>query len=224
MTTEHEQHGHDADELGRRHDPRHGESSLDWDDRYSRAEHMWSGNPNSSLVAFVEDLEPGSVLDVGCGEGADAIWLAGRGWQVTALDVSQVAIDRGRIEAQRVGVDVEWLHCGLLEAPLSSEGFTLVSAQYPALLRTETHDAGRALLSAVALHGYLLFVHHADIDVELALSHGCNPNDYVSPDDVAALLDSDWNIIFNGRRPREVTTGAGAGHVEDVVVFARRHR
>jgi SAM-dependent methyltransferase len=224
MTTETEQHGHDADEHERRHDPHPGQSSLDWDERYSRAEHMWSGNPNSSLVAFVEGLEPGSVLEVGCGEGADAIWLAGRGWQVTALDVSQVALDRGRIEAQRVGVDVQWLHFGLLEATLSSDGFTLVSAQYPALLRTETHDAGRALLSAVASHGYLLFVHHADIDVELALSHGCNPDDYVSPADIAALLDSDWDVIFNGRRPRVVTTGAGAGHVEDFVVFARRVR
>jgi len=224
MTTEHGPHGYDPDELGRRHDPQPAESNVDWDKRYSGVETMWSGNPNSSLVALVKDLEPGSVLDVGCGEGADAIWLAGRGWQVTALDVSRVAIDRGRIEAQRVGVDVEWLHCALLEATLPIEGFTLVSAQYPALLRTESHDASRALLSAVALGGYLLFVHHADIDVELALSHGCNPENYVSPADVVARLDSDWDVIFNSRMPRILTTGAGAGHVDDVVVFARRVR
>jgi SAM-dependent methyltransferase len=183
---------------------------------------MWSGNPNSSLVALVDNLEPGSVLDVGCGEGADAIWLAGRGWRVTALDVSKVAIDRAKVHAQDAGVEVQWLHSGLLEADVSSHAFTLVSAQYPALLRTTSHDAERALLAAVAPRGYLLFVHHADIDVEVVRSHGCDPDDYVSPDDVASLLDSDWKIISNERRPRVVTAGAGAGHVEDIVVFARR--
>ncbi len=224
MTSDYEQNGHDVDERGRRHGPPYSESSLDWDERYSSTERMWSGDPNSSLVAFVEDLDPGTALDVGCGEGADAIWLTRRGWQVVALDVSEVAINRGRDEAQRAGVEVQWLHAGLLEATLPSEGFTLVSAQYPVLLRTETHEAGRALLTAVAPNGYLLFVHHADIDVELALSHGCDPNDYVSPADVAALLDGDWDLLFNARRPRVLSTGAGAGHTEDFVVFAQRVR
>jgi SAM-dependent methyltransferase len=222
MSTHHESQDHDADQRGRHHDPDFQRTPVDWDERYSSAEQMWSGNPNSSLVALVENLEPGSVLDVGCGEGADAIWLAGRGWRVTALDVSKVAIDRGKVHAQKAGVEVQWLHSGLLEADVSSHAFTLVSAQYPALLRTTSHDAERALLAAVEPRGYLLFVHHADIDVEVARSHGCDPDDYVSPDDVASLLDSDWKIISNERRPRVVTAGAGAGHVEDIVVFAQR--
>ena len=223
--TSHDESAHQgAERLDRPRDPNLQSAPLDWDERYSSAEQMWSGNPNSTLVALVENLEPGSVLDVGCGEGADAIWLADRGWQVTAIDVSRVAIDRGKAHAQKAGVDVEWRHCGLLEANVPPQGFTLVSAQYPALLRSESHDAERALLSAVAPGGHLLFVHHADIDVELALSHGCNPDDYVSPADVVALLHGDWKVIFNERRPRAVAAGAGAGHVEDLVVFAQRTR
>src|SRR4051812_15348151 len=66
-----------------------------WDERYGSTERVWSGAPNPQLVAEVSDLRPGTVLDAGCGEGGDAHWLAARGWQVTALDVSAVALDRG---------------------------------------------------------------------------------------------------------------------------------
>ena len=64
-----------------------------WDEHYSSAEQLFSNNPNPVLVAEVADLSPGRALDLGCGEGADARWLAQRGWQVTAVDISQVAID-----------------------------------------------------------------------------------------------------------------------------------
>jgi len=63
-----------------------------WDDRYRSAPAIWSGNPNPRLVEHVADLAPGAALDVGCGEGADAIWLAARGWKVTGIDVSTVAL------------------------------------------------------------------------------------------------------------------------------------
>ncbi|WP_338037967.1 class I SAM-dependent methyltransferase [Nocardiopsis halophila] len=67
-----------------------------WDDRYSSEERLFSGNPNGVLVAEVEGLAPGRALDLGCGEGADAVWLAERGWHVAAVDISQVALDRRR--------------------------------------------------------------------------------------------------------------------------------
>lgn len=65
-----------------------------WDERYRSAHSLWSGNPNRHLVAEAADLTPGAALDAGAGEGADAIWLAGRGWQVTAVDISGVALGR----------------------------------------------------------------------------------------------------------------------------------
>jgi SAM-dependent methyltransferase len=201
-----------------------GGSDSDWDERYSEAEQIWSGEPNASLVSAVRGLEPGTALDVGCGEGADAIWLAGLDWRVTAIDVSEVALRRAREAAGRVNVEVEWLHAGLLQATLPAGGFDLVSAQYPALLRTPTHDAEHSLLSAVAPQGHLLVVHHADVDVEEARSHGFDPNDYVFPADVASILDDGWEVIVDERRPRHVVAGAGAGHTHDVILHAQRLR
>ncbi len=65
-----------------------------WNERYRSSERVWSGNPNPQLVAEVAGLAPGRALDVGCGEGADAIWLARRGWDVVATDISGVALER----------------------------------------------------------------------------------------------------------------------------------
>jgi hypothetical protein len=77
-----------------------------------------------------------------------------------------------------------------------------VSAQYPALLRTPGAEAEHALLAAVASGGTLIVVHHADIDRTEALAHGFDPDDYVSPADVASVLDDGWQIEVDERRPR----------------------
>src|SRR5258705_2397341 len=71
--------------------------AAEWDARYSERDGtMWSGRPNGRLVAEADGLTPGRALDVGCGEGADAIWLARRGWTVTAIDISHVAVSPAR--------------------------------------------------------------------------------------------------------------------------------
>lgn len=195
---------------------------IDWDQRYASAEHIWSGQPNTALVSETRGLRPGRALDVGCGEGADALWLADQGWDVIALDVSQVALDRAADQAERAGVQVRWLHAGLVEAALPAGSFDLVSAQYPALLRTETHEAELALLKAVAPGGVLLVVHHPTPTQEQAEAHGFNPDDYLSPADVAAVLDGRWRLEVDETRPRHVTTGAGSAHTQDIVMRARR--
>jgi SAM-dependent methyltransferase len=216
--------------------PRHGDDhrppdlpapdggAAEWDARYTEADRVWSGNPNGALVTEVAGLPPGRALDVGCGEGADAVWLAGHGWDVTALDVSQVALDRAALHAEQAGVQVRWMRAGLVEASLSPGAYDLVSAQYPALRRTPTAEAERALLAAVAPGGLLLVVHHADVDADHARARGFDPADYVQPADVAALLDDDWHLEVDETRPRTVETGAGAGHTLDQVLRARRLR
>jgi hypothetical protein len=118
---------------------------------------------------------------------------------------------------------IRWVRAGLVEAGLPDRGFDLVSAQYPALLHTSDHAPERALLSAVAPGGTLLVVHHA-IDVKHGQAHGFDPADYVSPADVASLLDEDWALEVDEQRPRHVATGAGAHHTRDVVLRARRLR
>jgi SAM-dependent methyltransferase len=197
-------------------------SDAEWDGRYATADQLWSGQPNATLVAEVSDLEPGRALDVGCGEGADAVWLASHGWRVTAIDVSLLALQRATTSAKPSGVRVEWGHAGLLEAPLPPAGFDLVTAHYCALLHTPTREAERALLAAVAPGGHLLVVHHADIDIEEAKAHGFDPALYVNPGDVGTLLDEHWQVTWDERRPRLLQTGAGAGHSHDVVLHARR--
>ena len=193
-----------------------------WDQRYASMEQMWSGQPNAPLVSETRGLRPGRALDVGCGEGADALWLAEHGWDVTALDVSRVALDRAANHGERVGVQVRWLHAGLVDAALPPASYDLVSAQYPALLRTDDNDAELALLEAVAPGGVLLVVHHPTPSKEQANAHGFDPDDYVSSADVAVLLDDRWRIEVDETRPRNVTTGAGSAHTQDVVLRARR--
>ncbi|MER5740584.1 methyltransferase domain-containing protein [Streptomyces sp. NPDC002262] len=198
----------------------------EWDSRYSERRQLWSGQPNGALVAEVADLPPGRVLDVGCGEGADAIWLARSGWDVTALEVSGVALARAAAHARDAGVEVRWVHAGLAEAALPPASFDLVSAQYPALLRTPGATAERALLDAVAPGGTLLLVHHAGMDERHPDQEGgFDPADYVWPSMVAALLGDDWRVEVDEERPRVVPEGgAGAHHADDVVLRARRLR
>jgi SAM-dependent methyltransferase len=213
------------------HDPEHasirrmgGDGPAEWDARYAEVDKVWSGNPNATLVTEVAGLPPGRALDVGCGEGADAVWLARHGWDVTALDVSQVALERAALHAEQAGVRVRWIHAGLLDASLSPGVFNLVSAQYPVLRRSPKNEAERALLAAVAPGGVLLVVHHADIDPEHARMRGFDPADYVQPAQVASLLDDDWQLEVDETRQRTVETGAGAGHSVDQVLRARRLR
>lgn len=194
----------------------------DWNRRYESAEQVWSGQPNGALVSAVGDKAPGRALDVGCGEGADAIWLAQHGWDVLALDVSAVALQRAQRAAAKARAAVEFLHAGLLEAVLPVNGFDLISVQYPALSRTPDKEAERALLGAVAPGGMLLVVHHADVDMERAKAHGFDPGSYVSHEDLIATLGSEWHIQIAERRPRHIVGGGGSHHGDDLVLKATK--
>ncbi|MGH3439536.1 MAG: class I SAM-dependent methyltransferase [Sciscionella sp.] len=198
-------------------------SAADWDERYS-GDRIWSGNPNGALLAEVAELDSGRALDVGCGEGADSVWLARQGWQVTALDISAKAVEHTKTLAAEAGVQVEGVTAGLLDAPLADAAYDLVSAMYPALLRTPTAEAEQRLLGLVAPGGTLLVVHHADVDRDHALEQGYDPDDYVSPDDVRALAveRGGWNVVADEHRERGNVLGAGAHHHHDLVVRLAR--
>lgn len=200
------------------------EQAAEWDARYSEsADAMWSGRPNGRLVAEVSGITPGTALDVGCGEGADAIWLASRGWAVTAIDVSNVAVARAQQAAEAAGATVEWLCGDALGTPFARASFDLVSMQYPALPVAAGADSVRALVDAVRPSGIVLAVFH-DLDDdhrEHMKSRGFDPADYFDADRLADLLADDFTIELHAVEPR-IDPPPGNPHIADVVLRARR--
>ena len=196
----------------------------EWDARYTEGEGtMWSGRPNGRVVAEVQGLEPGRALDVGCGEGADAVWLASRGWTVTAIDVSAVAVGRARAAADAAGVVVTWRTADVLRSPLPAASFDLVSLQYPALPKAAGEAGVRALLDTVAPGGVLLAVYH-DLDAGHHEHHadaGFDPADYVGADDLRRLLAGGYTVERDEVAPR-LDPPPDNPHIADVVLRARR--
>ncbi|MFZ2034560.1 MAG: class I SAM-dependent methyltransferase [Candidatus Dormiibacterota bacterium] len=195
----------------------------EWDARYSEpGGALWSGRPNGRLVVEVAGLTPGRALDVGCGEGADAIWLARNGWTVVAIDISAVAVGRGQEAAELAGVAVEWICADALRTAFPAGSFELVSLQYPALPKAAGELAVRELLNAVRPGGLLLAVYH-DLDDEHRehmKSRGVDPADYVDADDLGRLLDNDFTVE-RLLEPR-IDPPAGNPHIADIILRARR--
>ncbi|PSL01311.1 methyltransferase family protein [Haloactinopolyspora alba] len=195
-----------------------------WDERYQSHDQLFSGEPNGVLVAEVSELAPGQALDVGCGEGADALWLARRGWQVTAVDISRVALQRAAAAGTDVDGRVAWKYGDLTTAPPPPGAFDLVSVQYFPLLRQAGHDGLRGLLAAVAPGGTLLFVGHDLAEVPPRPEDGFEPSDYYQPSEIAALLADDWTVLVDETRARSAPAPAGTHHTHDTVLRARRLR
>ncbi|MEU6829300.1 class I SAM-dependent methyltransferase [Nocardia beijingensis] len=136
-----------------------------WEAFYQERERVWSGRPNFLLVREIEALAPGTALDLGCAEGADAIWLAERGWRVTAVDVSETALARARTNAarQELSGEIDWQRHDL-DHTFPAGQFDLVTAQYlhsPAAKDGERTRILRRAAEAVAPGGLLLIVGHA---------------------------------------------------------------
>ena len=145
-------------------------NAAEWNSRYSKSGRMWSGNPNGALVDIAKRLAPGRALDVGCGEGADAVWLASHGWQVTGVDPSSVALERA--QARDAEAAVTWVNAGIQEFTASerSRGYDLVSAMYLVIEAPHPATGIGYLTELVAPGGYLLFVHHV-VDPEHLRKH-----------------------------------------------------
>jgi SAM-dependent methyltransferase len=194
-----------------------------WDERYQESDRVWSGNPNVVLVAEVSDLPPGRALDLGCGEGADAIWLAKRGWQVTAVDISSVALRRAAAHAAGENVTVDWQRHNL-EHTFPDGEFDLVSAQF--LHSWKDFDRDKILrraAEAVAPGGVLLIEGHMDHG---PFPHGDHEVRFPTPDEVIAALrlGDGWEILTKEIHPRQQTgpDGKPATRTDSTVKLRRR--
>lgn len=183
-----------------------------WDSRYAEHHHMWSGEPNAVLVQEAADLEPGTALDLGCGEGADAVWLARRGWRVTAVDISGVALERAAGHAEEAGVAdrVDWQRRDLA-ASFPEGSYDLVSAQFlhsPADM--PRGEVLRAAAAAVAPGGILLVVGHAGPPPWDPDAH---PGVHLpTPEEVReslALPEDDWEVLRSDEHERVQTAPDG---------------
>lgn len=132
-----------------------------WDQRYAASGLVWSSGPNRFVAEALEGLSPGRALDLACGEGRNALWLAGLGWQVDALDFSAVALEKGR--ALEGGLDlpgrVRWLHGDALTHELSGP-YDVALLAYLQLPAGERRTACRRAFASLRVGGTFLLVAH----------------------------------------------------------------
>ena len=197
------------------------EAEWFWEDHYRRRGRVWSGRPNPVLVDVVGGLRPGTALDLGCGEGGDAIWLARQGWRVTAVDVSATALDRAAADAATAGVAgrIDFRQHDLA-LTFPSGAFDLVSAQY--LHSPIEFPRARVLqeaAGAVAPGGLLLVVDHASV----------RPGSWADPGETLAplgLTPDEWHTERLEAREREATgpPGKRATHTDNIAAVRRLSR
>jgi SAM-dependent methyltransferase len=201
-----------------------------WDERYGSTDRVWSGNANPQLVATVTDLAPATALDVGSGEGADAIWLASRGWRVTGIDVSGVALGRAAERAAEAGAEIAgritWQQADVLSWDPAPRQFDLVSAQFMQLPGPALESLHRRLAAAVRPGGTLLIVGHHPADLETSAGRPHLPGLMFTAEQVAAVLDpDDWQIVTAAAPERQtVDPDGGSITIRDAVLHAVRRR
>ncbi|MFB9849996.1 FAD-dependent oxidoreductase [Micromonospora andamanensis] len=199
-----------------------------WEERYRSKPAVWSGRPNPQLVSEVTGLAPGRALDVGSGEGADAVWLAERGWQVHAVDISSVALQRAAGQARAAGAEVaariEWTQADLTAWSPPSDAYDLVSAQFMHLPPQPRREVFGRLADAVAPGGLLLIVGHHPRDLRSTAHRMHYPEMMYTAEQIAAELDpARFEVLTAQARPRTVTDPDGRDiTVHDAVLVARR--
>jgi len=201
---------------------RPGFAREDWNARYAQKELLWSAEPNRLFAAEVGGLAPGRALDLACGEGRNAVWLAERGWRVTGVDFSDVALAKAAELAARRGVDVDWVVADVLEYDPEPGAFDLVAILYLQLPHDELERAVRAGAGAVAPGGTLFVLGHDSAN----LADG-----YGGPKDAAVLYTPDSLLPALGEllveraetvQRRVALDGGGESVALDALVVARR--
>jgi 2-polyprenyl-3-methyl-5-hydroxy-6-metoxy-1,4-benzoquinol methylase len=197
-----------------------------WEERWAQAlsqhaEVVAQRPPNAHLVAELEDVQPGIALDAGCGHGADTLWLAARGWQVTAVDFSTTALAYARSIAEAAGADVagriDWVEGDLTTWAPEPGRYDLVACLY-VHMADSVQETVRRLAAGVAPGGTLFLVGHRPIDPATGAETAAANQVQVSVEAAMDALDpGGWELIVAEERPR-ATPGTGV----DAVIRAQR--
>lgn len=188
-----------------------------WDERYAAAELVWSRGPNQFVEVECADLPPGTAVDLAAGEGRNAIWLAGRGWRVTAVDFSRVALDKGRTLAG--DLDVDWV-CADATTWTPAAPVDLVVVAYLQVPAADRRAAVRHAVASLRPGGTFVLVAHDTTNLTDGTGGPQDASVLMTADDVLADLDGlDVDVVRAGRVERVVATDDGHGGEEQRTAY-----
>jgi len=194
-----------------------------WNRRYAGSDFVWTAQPNRFLVVETAGLPPGRALDVACGEGRNAVWLAGQGWLSTGVDFSDVALAKARRLAEARGVKAEWVQGDVVTHRPNERAYDLVIVFYLQLAEAPRRQALRAAADAVAAGGTLLVVAHDSSNLEHGYGGPQDPAVLYTGADVAADLDgAGLELERADVVERPVQTPEGERTALDLLFRARR--
>ncbi len=196
-------------------------NSRDWDKRYQEKKLVWSAGPNQFVESEVASLAPGRALDVACGEGRNALWLADQGWTVTALDYSPVAIEKAKARSSEIGANITWQ---VADATTDIDGrYDLILYAYLHLPRAQTERSLALAKQALAPGGTLLIVGHDIRNIEEGIGGPQDASILFGPHDFEAMLTG-LEIEAAETVERPVNKEGQVHQALDVLVRARKDR
>ncbi len=193
-----------------------------WNDRYRDSELVWSAGPNQFVEAICADLPPGRSIDLAAGEGRNALWLAERGWHSTAVDFSDVAIDKMRRIAERRGVDLTGEVADLTTYEPATAAYDLVLFNYLQLPADQLDPILTRAAGAVAPGGTFLLVNHDLANLDGGYGGPQSPAVLTTPEQVVAAIGDELVIERAEVVERHVQTADGERVALDTLVLARR--
>lgn len=201
--------------------------SCAWDERYSGNDLVWSSGPNSWVEQVAAELPVGRVLDLAGGEGRNALWLAGRGWQATVVDFSQVALDRARALAGERFASVDGRltteRADLLTYQPEPGSYDLVLVVYLHLVADARRTVLRMAANAVAPGGLLFVVAHDSTNLASGFGGPQDPSVLYTAEEAAAdIADCGLEILRCEAGSRTVDTDEGPRHAVDALLLTRK--
>ncbi len=187
----------------------------EWNERYRASELVWSAGPNQFVEAELAGLPPGRAVDLGAGEGRNAIWLARRGWRVTAVDFAQAGLDKGRTLAD--GLDIEWVCADATAWRAEEPAYDVALVAYLQVPAPDRRAAVRNAFAALRDGGTFLLVAHDSTNLTQGTGGPQDPAVLMTAEDVLADLDGE---SFEVQRAERVARVVGDGHGEEPAATA----